>query len=342
MSNERDNLVVSAPPHIRSKDSSAKIMWNVIFSLVPSGIAGIFIFGLEALKVIILCIFFAVLTEAIFLKLRHRNLNILLDGSAVLTGLLLGYCLPSNVPFWIPVVGSFVGIALGKQLFGGLGQNIFNPALVGRAFLQISWPVFMTTWTNPRWMKVEAISSATPLLDAISSATPLALKKIESHYPFIYSKLPNYWNLFLGNHKGCIGEVCIFALLLGALFLLFKKIISWHTPFSFIWTLGILSWIFSGRIPFSGDTLFYILSGGLILGAFFMATDYVTSPLTNKGKLIFGFGCGLLTFIIRLRGSYPEGVCYAILFMDAAVPIIDRFTKTRKLGFVKTPFNLRG
>jgi electron transport complex protein RnfD len=260
---------------------------------------------------ILSCIF----TEALFLKFRNRDPKAVLDGSAILTGLLLAYNLPPSTPFWIPVIGGVVSIVLGKQIFGGLGQNIFNPALVGRAFLQISWPVYMTTWKNPRWWP-----------DAISSATPLA-KEAAQHF--------TYMDLFLGNRAGCIGEVCVIALVIGALFLLVTKIISLHIPLSFIGTVGVITWVFGKDGFFKGDFIFNILAGGIILGAFFMATDYVTSPLTKKGKIVFGIGCGVLTAIIRLRGSYPEGVCYSILFMNAAVPIIDRFTRAKKYGLIK-------
>ncbi len=305
-------LTVSQNPHIKSSQTTQKIMWLVILALLPAGLAGIYIFGITSLDMMALSILTCVFTEAAFLKFRGRDPKTVLDGSAILTGLLLAYNLPPDAPFWIPVAGGVVAIAIGKQIFGGLGQNIFNPALVGRAFLQISWPVYMTIWKNPRWWP-----------DAVSSATPLA-KEAASHF--------SYMNLFLGNRPGCLGEVCVIALIIGALFLVFMKIISLHIPLSFIGTVGFITWIFGRHGFFTGDFVFNMLAGGIILGAFFMATDYVTSPLTKKGKIIFGIGCGILTAIIRLRGSYPEGVCYAILFMNAAVPIIDRFTKTKKYG----------
>jgi len=310
-----NKLTVSPSPHIKSGQTTKKIMWTVVISLIPSGIAGVYIYGISSLNVIILSILSCIFTEALFLKFRNRDPKTVLDGSAILTGLLLAYNLPPQIPFWIPIAGGVVSVILGKQIFGGLGQNIFNPALVGRAFLQISWPVYMTTWKNPRWWP-----------DAISSATPLA-KETAAHF--------TYMDLFLGNRAGSIGEVCVIALVIGALFLFAKKIISRHIPLSFIGTLGIITWIFGKEGFFKGDFIFNILAGGIILGAFFMATDYVTSPLTKKGKIIFGIGCGILTAVIRLRGSYPEGVCYSILFMNAAVPVIDRFTKTKKYGVVK-------
>ena len=310
-----NSFIVTPAPHIKSGVTTQKIMCMVILALLPAGLAGIYIYGFSSLNVICISILSCLLTEIIFLKFRNKDTRLVLDGSAILTGLLLAYNLPPGVPFWIPIVGGVVSIILGKQIFGGLGQNIFNPALVGRAFLQISWPVYMTIWQNPRWWP-----------DVVSSATPLA-KEVSSHF--------SYMDLFLGNHAGSLGEVCVIALLIGAIFLLFTKIISLHIPLSFIGTVGVITWIFGREGFFKGDFIFNILSGGLILGAFFMATDYVASPLTKKGKIIFGIGCGVLTAIIRLRGSYPEGVCYSILFMNAAVPIIDRFTKTEKYGLLR-------
>jgi electron transport complex protein RnfD len=289
-------------------------MWMVVLSLIPSGAAGVFIFGLSALWVIVLGVISALVTEGLLQFFTKRKLTIL-DGSAFLTGLLLAYNLPPKVPFWLPIVGSFFAVAIGKQVFGGLGQNIFNPALVGRVFLMASWPKYMTTFTR-------SLS-----YDAITSATPLALIKEGRIIENI-----SYWDLFLGKRGGCIGEVCILALLFGAAFLLVRGYISWHIPTTYILTVGLFTYIFGPKSFFSGDWLFHVLSGGLILGAFFMATDYVTSPLTRKGQVIFGIGCGLITAVIRLWGGYPEGVSYAILMMNAATPIIDRCTKNRVYG----------
>ncbi len=310
----KNRLIVSVSPHLHKDTSVSKIMWMVVVSLIPTGIVGIFIFGLSALWVIILGVASAVITEASIQILTKRRLSIL-DGSAFLTGLLLAYNLPPKVPFWLPIVGSVFAIAIGKQVFGGLGQNIFNPALVGRVFLMASWPKYMTAFTKP--LNYDAITSATPLA---------ALKegKVLEHI--------SHWNLFWGIRGGCIGEVCIFALLLGALFLFIRGYISWHIPITYIFVVGLFTYIFGPKGLFSGDWLFHILSGGLMLGAFFMATDYVTSPLTRKGRIIFGIGCGLITAIIRLWGGYPEGVSYAILMMNAATPIIDRYTKSRIYG----------
>jgi len=313
-----ENLIVSVGPHIKDTATTKGIMWAVVFSLIPAGIGGVFIFGLNSLYVMMVSITAAVLTEISILAFRRAGVSAVLDGSAILTGLLLAYNLPPGVPLWLPVVGSIFAIAIGKQVFGGLGHNIFNPALAGRAFLMVSWPVYMTTWQNPRWVP-----------DAVSSATPLAILK---EAPSTFS----YIGLFLGNRGGCIGEVCIAALLIGAAFLFLRKIITWHIPITYIATVALLSRMFNGRAGFfSGDALFSILTGGLALGAFFMATDYVTSPLTARGKIIFGFGCGMLTFVIRKFSGYPEGVSYSILIMNSAAPLIDKYTHPRWFGRVK-------
>jgi len=219
---------------------------------------------------------------------------------------------------WLVVVGSVVAIAIAKHAFGGLGRNIFNPALIGRVFLLSAWPKHMTTFTKP--------------FDTITSATPLALLK-EQKLSSLAEAGISYMDLFIGNRGGCIGEVCILALLLGAAYLFYKKLITWHIPFSYMGSVVVMSWIFGSREGlFMGDVLFHFLSGGLVLGAFFMATDYVTSPLTYKGQIIFGVGCGFLTCVIRFWGGYPEGVSYAILMMNMAVPLIDRWIRPRRYG----------
>jgi electron transport complex protein RnfD len=317
-----ESLTVSIAPHIKDPVSTSKIMWAVNLALIPAGAAGVFIFGMKSLFIILASITTAVATEAAILALRKKDMSAVYDGSAVLTGLLLAYNLPPQVPIWIAVAGSFFAVAFAKQVFGGLGHNIFNPALAGRAFLMISWPVYMTTWHSP------VIGRN---VDAVTCATPLAIQKGGE---FALLKNVSNLDLFLGNRGGCIGEVCVAALLIGALFLLWKGYITWHIPFTYLLTVGITSWIFNGRQGlFAGDVLFFLLSGGLILGAFFMATDYVTSPLSAKGKIVFGIGCGILTFVIRKFSGYPEGVSYAILIMNAATPIIDRYTFPKWLGY---------
>ncbi|MDD5770749.1 MAG: RnfABCDGE type electron transport complex subunit D [Candidatus Omnitrophica bacterium] len=310
----RNNLIVSGSPHIHKNESVPRIMWTVVLSTIPAGIAGIIIFVIDALWVILAAVAAAVLTEAVFEVLTGRKITAA-DGSAVITGILLAYNLPPNVPLWMPVVGAAFSIAIGKQVFGGLGQNIFNPALIGRVFLMASWPRYMTTFTRP--FSYDAVTSATPLA---------ALKegKVLEHL--------SYLDMFLGRRGGCIGEVCILALLIGAAILLIKGYISWHIPVSYILTTAIFTYVFGASQLFHGDWLFHILNGGLILGAFFMATDYVATPLTIRGQFIFGIGCGLLTAIIRIWGGYPEGVSYAILMMNAASPFIDRYTKNRIYG----------
>lgn len=302
-------------PHIRSSLSTRKIMWLVILALLPSGIGGFFIFGSRVLSVVAASVISALLTEALIFKLRGKKIPIS-DGSTILTGLLLAYNLPATVPLWIPAVGSFFAVAIVKHAFGGLGHNIFNPALAGRVFLQISWPLHLSRYPSPG------------AIDAVTKATPLT--RLAEHG--ISAELPSYGQLFLGERGGCLGEVCIIALLIGAAFLLIKRIISWQIPLSFIGAVALMSWAFGGESAFSGDAVFHILAGGVILGAFFMATDYVTSPLSAKGHLIFGAGCGFVTMVIRLWGGFPEGVSYAILLMGCAVPMIDRYTKPRVYG----------
>ena len=322
-----ESLTVSIGPHLKDGISTKRIMWAVTFSLIQAGAAGAFIFGMNSLLVIAVSMLAAVVTEALILALRRKDIGAVYDGSALLTGLLLAYNIPPGSPLWMPAAGSIFAIAIGKQVFGGLGHNIFNPALVGRAFLMISWPVYMTTWKNPRWAP-----------DAVTTATPLALYK---HNQFDMINISN-WDLFLGNRGGCIGEVCVIALLIGAAYLFMKKYITWHIPVTYIAVTGLLSWAFNGRSGlFTGDAIFFILSGGLILGAFFMATDYVTSPISPKGKMIFGAGCGVLTFVIRKFSGYPEGVSYAILIMNAASPIIDKYSLPKWFGWVKKGNGLR-
>lgn len=311
-------LEVGFAPHIHSRESVAKVMWAVFFSLIPAGLAGVYIFGLPALRVILISVLSCVITEALIQRLRQKKIT-LGDGSAALTGLLLAYNLSPSVPFWIPLAGGFFAIAICKQVFGGLGANIFNPALAARAFLLASWPKQMTNFVRPF------------SLDAISSATPLAMLK-EGKALTLPDMGLSYWDLFLGQRSGCLGEVCILALALGAVYLLWKGYIWPQAPAGFIVTLGAFSWVFGAKGYFQGDFLFSVLSGGLVLGAFFMATDYVTTPLTKKGQLVFGIGCGMLCFVIRGFGGYPEGVSYSILIMNAGTPLIDRYVRPRRYG----------
>lgn len=304
-------LIVSASPHVKSKESVNSIMWLVVLALVPAMIAGVVFFKIHALLVILSSTIAAVLTEYIIQKLTKKEVTIK-DGSAVITGVLLALIVPPSLPLWVPVVGSFFAIAIAKHAFGGLGFNIFNPALAGRAFLVASWPVLMTTWL---------------LTDGTTGATPLGTLAMTGINGFSYSQL------FLGNIGGSLGETSALAILLGAAFLLYKKIIDWRIPVSYLGTVVVL------MLLLRQDALFHLLVGGLMLGAFFMATDYVTIPLTAKGRIIFGIGCGLLVVIIRIFGALPEGVVFSILLMNAFTPMIDRYTKTKPFGFVKEKKN---
>jgi len=298
------NISVSNSPHIGSGDSIKKTMWTVIIALLPAVFASYIFFGLKALGMIAVSVVTAVLLEAGIQILRHKPVTIT-DGSAIITGILLAFNLSPAVPYWIVILGAGVAIIIGKQVFGGLGHNIFNPALVGRVFLLAAYPSYMTRWT----------------LDGITCATPLAVVKEK-----IATALPGYWSMFAGHIGGCIGETSALALLIGGIFLLSRKIITWHIPVTYIGTVGLLMYLF-GKNPF-----FHILAGGLMLGAIFMATDMVTSPVTPLGMIIFGVGAGLLTTGIRLFGKYPEGVSYSILFMNACTPLIDRYCRPRRFG----------
>ncbi len=311
---------ISTSPRIHSDLSIRKTMWDVIIALAPALGIGIYFFGAQALYPVIISIFTAIITEAVISKIRGRKT--ISNGSAIVTGLLLGMIIPPGVLLWLPAVGAACAIILGKEVFGGLGRNIFNPALIGRAILMASWPTFMTTWLAPQ-------SGLFRRIDAETCATPLAIVKLN-----LAQGLPSHWNLFIGNIGGCIGETSALALLLGAAYLFIRKRISWHTPLSYIGCVALLSWIFGKNGLFTGDALFSILSGGLILGAFFMATDYVTTPITPRGKIIFGLGAGIIVVLIRLKGGYPEGVAYSILLMNAVSPLIDRWKWTipRKFG----------
>jgi electron transport complex protein RnfD len=297
-----DKLRVSVSPHIKKPEDVPRIMADVIIALIPATVVGAVLFGLSALLVVVYCTGAAILFEAIFCKIRGRELTIR-DLSAAVTGLLLALNLPSSAPLWLCMIGSLVAIGIGKCVFGGLGSNPFNPALVGRVFLLISFPLHMTTWPVTQFMQT----------DAVTCATPLAIVKEGAEGAF------TYLDLFLGNTGGCIGETSALALLIGALYLLVRRVISWHIPISYIVTVALFSAIF-GR-----DPLFHILAGGLIIGAFFMATDYVTSPLTPKAQILFGIGCGIITMVIRLFGGYPEGVSFSILLMNATVPLLNRW-----------------
>ena len=311
-----DQFIVSSSPHINSDESVAKIMRDVVIALIPAGIAGVFFFGIRSLFVITVAIIFAVLTEWAMQKLLKKPVTID-DWSAVVTGLLLAYNLPPTVPLWLVAVGSIIAIAIIKQAFGGLGHNFMNPALGARAIMLASWGTHMTTWIAPK-------------LDAISSATPLEMLKEGSANIDIVS----VWNAFIGNVGGSIGETSAIALIIGGVYLLYRGVISWRIPITYLGTVMILTWVLGPYGFFTGNGIYHLFTGGLMLGAFFMATDYSSSPVTPMGQIIMGIGCGLFTTIIRLYGGYPEGVSYAILIMNLATPIIDKFTMPKVFGEV--------
>ena len=315
-------LILSSSPHAHAKNSVHSMMRDVILALLPAAGCAVWFFGLRAVWLIATCIAASVVTEAVC-RLAMKRENSIGDLSATLTGLLLALNLPPDLPLWMAAVGGVFAIAVAKQAFGGLGYNPFNPALAARAFMLISFTGAMTTWAFPRgYEAVEAATSATPAVDAVTCATPLALIKKGD-----VAQLDVLKNLLFGNAGGCIGETCAIALLIGAAYLLIRRVITWHIPVSFLATVFIFAF-FKGGVP----PVFHVLSGGAILGACFMATDYVTSPITAKGKIVFGVGCGLLTMCIRSGGGYPEGVSFAILIMNAVTPLINRYTQPKPFG----------
>ncbi|SHH62760.1 electron transport complex protein RnfD [Sporobacter termitidis DSM 10068] len=341
MSSEESVLTVSASPHIKSGETVQKIMWNVNLALAPAAIFGMIWFGLPAVINIVVSIAAAVLTEYVIEKIRKVRVTVR-DGSAFITGLLLAMCLPPTLPFYMTAFGAVIAVGVAKMTFGGLGYNIFNPAHIGRAALMVSWPALMTSW-----------ASRLPSPDAVTSATVLNVAKHEGYDAVISlfgSHTALYKALLLGTRNGSIGETSAILLLLGGVYLIARGYIKWQVPAVMIGTVGLLTWAFGGLMPsgsggqltggmifgggglFTGDPLFGMLSGGLIIGAFFMATDMVTIPITLKGQIIFAAGCGVITTLIRFVGGYPEGVCYSILLMNCLTPLIDRVTKPRIYG----------
>jgi electron transport complex protein RnfD len=317
-------LIVSIGPHMRAEESTAKIMWTVNAALLPATLMSVYYFGLPAVLVIVISIMTAVLTEGAIQKMLKKEVTVA-DGSAFLTGLLIAMNCPANIPLHIPAIGTFAAVAITKQLFGGLGYNVFNPALIGRALILISFPKAMTTFTQPV-LNIMAI-------DAKTMATPLTVLK-EDGVAKLLELYPNiYQNLLLGNRAGSLGETATIALLLGAAFLMIKRYITWHIPIPFILTVGVLTWAFGGKgALFAGDAMFHMMAGGLILGAFYMATDYVTGPSVRSAQIVFGIACGALTVLIRLKGGYPEGVMFAILIMNCFAPLLDRGMRSKVFG----------
>lgn len=318
-------LFVSPSPHRAADMSTSKIMLMVIIALFPAAMAGCVFFGPRAAAVLAVCIAACVIFEALCRIIMKKDQTVG-DLSAVVTGLLLGMNLPATVPFYVAVIGSFVAIVIAKQLFGGIGQNFANPAIAARIVLMLSFTPQMSNWVKPYWYSgaVDAETSATPLV-----AEWLTYSESGANFkmaPFTLSEM------FWGETGGCIGETCAAMLILGGLFLIIIKVISPATPIAFIGSFAVLTLIYTGSLV---ETLYGVLAGGLLIGAFFMATDYATTPLTTKGKIVFGIGCGLITFIIRSFGSFPEGVSFSILLMNLLTPYIDRLTKASPFGAKK-------
>ena len=328
MPDER-KLVVSHWPHIRSNVTISSIMYDVVIALIPPGLAAWYFFGLRGLYVIVLSVIFTLIFEWLFIWMRTgkpilqiARMNLLRDGSALVTGLLLAYNLPATSPWWLILIGALVAMGLGKHVYGGLGSNPFNPALLARVFLLVAFPSYLSHWIAP----VNNLFST----EAITQATPLGALQVEG---VAATKTWTYWQLFIGAKGGSIGETSVLAILIGAAYLFWKGHINWRIPIPYILTVFVITgiaWLINPKAY--ADPVFHLLTGGLALGAFFMATDMVTSPITPLGQIIFGIGCGLLTAVIRLWGSYPEGVSFSILIMNIFVPLINKYTIPRKFG----------
>lgn len=323
------HYILSSSPHTHAHSSVSRIMLDVIIALLPATAMGIYFFGMPAVWTIATCVSSCVVTEALC-RMAMKRESTIGDLSAVVTGLLLALNLPAGIPLWMAVLGSVFAIGISKQVFGGIGMNPFNPALAARAFMLISFTGPMTTWLKPFWWRTpDAATTATPLAsmktmftaEATASASPQELCASGT------CDLADIWNMAIGNIPGCIGEVSAIALAIGAIYLLVRKVITWHIPVSFIATVYIYSLIAGGA-----PAMAQVLTGGVMIGACFMATDYVTSPTTGKGKFVFGVGCGLLCMLIRQFGSYPEGCSFAILIMNSLCPLINRWTQPKPFG----------
>ncbi len=326
-------LIVSLSPHAHSNDSVQRNMYGVIIALIPALVVSFIFFGIGSAIVCVSSVAACVFFEWAITKYILRKQPTICDGSAILTGLLLGFNLPSNLPVWIIIIGALVAIGIGKLSFGGLGCNPWNPALVGRCFLLVSFPAQMTSWP--------VVGQLTKYVDAETAATPLSIMKqaIKAGDPAILNQLPDSMSMLLGNPgavlgAGTIGEVCALALIIGLIFMLWKKIITWHIPISILATVFVFSGIMHLANPVYANPVAELLSGGLMLGAIFMATDYVTSPMTGKGQILYGILIGVLTVIIRNWGSYPEGMSFAILIMNSFTPLINAYIKPKRYGEV--------
>ena len=333
-----EKLVITSSPHVHNTESVTKIMWIVNLTLLPAAIFSVINFGLPALFTMLTCIIGSVACEAAIQYWQKKEITVS-DGSAVLTGLLLAMCLPAGIPWYVPLIGSVAAIGIAKHTMGGLGHNVFNPAHIGRAFIMASYPVAMTTWRVSHIGNNADFPGAMSKIgsfDVVTAATPLGMLKQQGYLALVDSfggQAAMYKALLMGNRGGSLGETSAILLILGGLVLIIKKYIKWQVPLVMIGTVGLLTWIFGGKTGFfTGDPILHMISGGLIIGAFFMATDMVTTPMTTKGQILFAGGCGFITVLIRLYGGYPEGVCYSILLMNAVTPLIDRYIFPVKFG----------
>lgn len=325
---------VSVSPHVRSDESVARIMWTVVACLVPPLVLSVFIFGIQTLIITAVSVASCVAVEAVSQKALGRKVTAG-DGSAVITGMLLAFVIPPGVSPLLPILGAVMAIYVGKHLLGGIGSNIFNPALLARAFLVATFPVAMTSAWLPPLSDMAIFSYLGTGIDAVSTATPLAVLKSQGMAAFTeqFGAAPNvYTTFFLGWRPGSIGETSGLLIVLGGLYLLYRGYITWHIPVSILGTIALLSWMFGGESYFGGDPVLAVLSGGALLGAFFMANDYVTCPTNRTSQLIYGLGIGALTVLIRLKGGYPEGICYAILLMNPVSPVLDNWFKPKRFA----------
>jgi Na+-translocating ferredoxin:NAD+ oxidoreductase subunit D len=323
-------IIVSASPHVHSDRTSRRLMYDVVFALVPAFLVSLYVFGLRALIITAAAVISCLLFEYLIQKYLLKTEITIGDGSALITGILLAFNLPAGIPVWMVVIGSLIAIGVAKLSFGGLGFNIFNPALVGRVFLLVSFPVQMTMWPT-------AVENNTTLVDAVTGATTLGLIKdgvgFGETMTTLSARIPSNMDMLLGITGGSLGEMSALALILGGCFLIIRKVITWHIPVTVLATIAVMTGIFWWIDPeLYANPLIHILSGGAILGAFYMATDLVTSPVTKKGMVIFALGIGVITVVIRLFGSYPEGISFAILIMNAFVPLINSYFKPRRFG----------
>ncbi len=323
-------ITVSLSPHIHSGQSTSKLMTNVLIALIPAFAVSVWMFGWGVLVVTGVAVISSLIFEFLIQKFLLKKEQSISDGSAIVTGVLLAFCLPVNIPLWMVVIGSLVSIGIGKMTFGGLGNNPFNPALIGRVFLFVSFPVQMTSWPIPNGFE-------TSFTDAITGSTPLGIVKegmrISENMNSVVANLPSNMEMLYGNMGGSLGEIAALALIIGFLYMLITKVISWHIPVTIISAVVVFTGIMWLIDPTANaNPVFHLLTGGLLLGSIFMATDYVTSPMTHKGMILFAIGIGLLTVIIRRFGAYPEGVQFAILIMNAFVPLINTYLKPKRFG----------